>query len=508
MIRKMCDEGRQCAGRYTEDGYRIGEGEMAAWKGLLAGFAAGAAVMTLIQLLWKLRRRRPEKEAEQEQEWFFDETTGIGNKQYFCRRFEGIAAELSRRRCCVLYIGFQIEKVNELYGENEAERRLLYAAGILKHMVGKPSILARVSGGGFGIVRPWRGSAEMESWMERVLKRLNQYDCICHRDAGTRFYGGVYRMDQECQNGEAALYCARQGYLHAVDKSLDYGIVSADMAAQDYERRELRRHYFQAIEDQEFKVFVQWIVDGKKQEIVGGEALSRWKHPQKGWLYPSSYIAWIESEKNTADLDYYMFEHACRLLEQWNGKGRKMCVSSNFTRITIGQPDFIRRICRICEKYDFPHENMILEITEDVMEINREYAFENISRCKKMGFLIALDDVGSGNASFSDLRNYPIDIIKIDCAVLHAAVDEPGITLLKGMIDLAHSLDMKVICEGVETREQRELVQRLKSDYMQGFLFGRAISMREANRILEEKDAETSSFSGDTWNDRAGAMED
>ena len=122
------------------------------------------------------------------------------------------------------------------------------------------------------------------------------------------------------------------------------------------------------------------------------------------------------------------------------------------------------------------------------MENNKEIAFNNVSRCKELGFRIALDDAGSGYTSFSDLRDYPIDIVKIDRTILNSAINPRGIALLEGMIALAHSLKMEVLCEGVETAEQKELLLRLGCDYMQGYYFYRALPQEEANRFLNENE--------------------
>ena len=407
------------------------------------------------------------------------------SRKYFYFQFQ--RSGWCRRCCSVIYIGFQIEKVNEYYGEAEAERRLKYAAGELRKGAGNGAVVARVSGGGFGILRPWRGETELKAWMEHMLERLNQYDRICQRDASTRFYGGVYRTSKERRDrSETVLYCARQGYHHAIRENVGYMHFQTTMLKQDRERRELKKRFFKAIEDREFKVVLQPVVDGKTQEIVGAEALSRWEHPLRGRLYPSSYIGVIESERNVADLDFYMFEEVCRLLEQWDRRGRNRSISCNITRITIGQPDFTQRIREIADRYSFDHMNLVIEITEYAMEIGREHAARNISKCKEYGFRIALDDVGSGNTSFLDFKNYPIDIVKIDRSVLESAKKEQGAALLKGMISLAHSLHMEVLCEGVETRQQMEFIRQLGSDYMQGYYFYQAVSVEEANRLLDE----------------------
>ena len=174
-------------------------------------------------------------------------------------------------------------------------------------------------------------------------------------------------------------------------------------------------------------------------------------------------------------------------MEKWQGKGWGISISCNFTRVTIDNEDFIPRLRRIADSYDFDRSKLVIEITEDAMENNKRIAFENVSQCKAMGFRVALDDVGSGYSSFSDLRDYPIDLIKIDRSILNSAVNQRGIALLKGMIALGRSLQIKVLCEGVETEQQADLLRQLNCDYMQGYYFYRALPAEEAERFLRER---------------------
>ena len=231
-------------------------------------------------------------------------------------------------------------------------------------------------------------------------------------------------------------------------------------------------------------MFLQFIVRGKDGRICGAEAVSRWDHPQKGLLYPGSYIELMESEGTIAELDFYIFEEACRQLEQWQAEGRDLILSCNFARITIGRETFVQRIQDIAARYAFDRGHLIMEITEDAMESNKQTAFDNISRCKEMGYRIALDDAGSGYTSFSDLRDYPIDVVKIDHSILNAAVTRRGAALLRGITALVHNLDMAVLCEGAETKAQAELLREIGCDYIQGYYFYRPLPLKEAEQVL------------------------
>lgn len=418
----------------------------------------------------------------------YDVVTGIGNKAYFAEHFEKYIPDRYRGLYCVVFIGFDITRVNQYYGEAEAEDQLRFAANELMLSTADNEIAARVSGGGFAVARPSNSEQEAGAWAEELLSRLNRYTEKYGKDYCPDFHAGIYMLQPSDRDCETVLFNARQGYQRAVASNAACAFSHPELLRQESEKLQLKKQTLEAVQNREFRMFLQFIVRGKSGEIVSAEALSRWDHPQKGLLYPGSYIKLMESEKTIAELDFYIFEEACKQLERWQKQGRRLSVSCNFTRITIDHESFIPQLQRIADQYFFERSGLVIEITEDAMENNKEAAFTNVSRCKALGFRIALDDAGSGYTSFSDLRDYPIDIVKIDQSILNAAVNERGIALLKGMIALAHSLQMEVLCEGVETAAQADLLRRLECDYMQGYYFYRALPKEEADRLLDASD--------------------
>lgn len=427
------------------------------------------------------------RKASVRDDWY-DVVTGIGNKAYFAEHFEKYIPDRYRGLYCVIFIGFDITRVNQYYGEAEAEDQLRFAANELMLSTADNEIAARVSGGGFAVARPSNSEQEAGAWAEELLSRLNRYTEKYGKDYCPDFHAGIYMLQPSDRDCETVLFNARQGYQRAVASNAACAFSHPELLRQESEKLQLKKQTLEAVQNREFRMFLQFIVRGKSGEIVSAEALSRWDHPQKGLLYPGSYIKLMESEKTIAELDFYIFEEACKQLERWQKQGRRLSVSCNFTRITIDHESFIPQLQRIADQYFFERSALVIEITEDAMENNKEAAFANVSRCKALGFRIALDDAGSGYTSFSDLRDYPIDIVKIDQSILNAAVNERGIALLKGMIALAHSLQMEVLCEGVETAAQADLLRRLECDYMQGYYFYRALPKEEADRLLDASD--------------------
>ncbi len=244
--------------------------------------------------------------------------------------------------------------------------------------------------------------------------------------------------------------------------------------------------FLQGIENGEFKMYLQFVVDSKTQKITMAEALSRWSHPEKGIVGPGNYIGAMESLGLISSFDYYMFELACRQLAQWNGtEYENISISCNFTRATLSEADCADKLKNISERYNFEKSQLAIEITEDTIEKDREIAKRNVGLCKEYGFRIYLDDLGSGCTSLSNLCDYPIDVVKIDRDILLKACTRRGKELLTGIIALAHHLKLAVICEGVETEEQNTLVSQADCDYIQGWYYAKALPSEECGTFID-----------------------
>jgi len=241
------------------------------------------------------------------------------------------------------------------------------------------------------------------------------------------------------------------------------------------------------LKNNEFKMYLQFIVDSKTKKIISAEALSRWDSPQNGITGPGNYIGHMESAGIISRHDFYMFERACHQLEQWSETEYKdISISCNFTRITLSEENFIDNLKMISEKYCFDKRKLAIEITEDAIEKDREIAQRNVMLCKELGFRIYLDDLGSGYTSLANLCDYPIDVVKIDRDILLKTNTPRGKALFSGIVALAHSLNLPVICEGVETEEQNELIVESGCDYIQGWYYSKALPLEECKAFIEK----------------------
>ena len=223
---------------------------------------------------------------------------------------------------------------------------------------------------------------------------------------------------------------------------------------------------------------------------MGGETLSRWKHPRLGLLGPDRYIPDLEGDGRISALDLFGLERTCAFLEDLDRQGiRDFFLSCNFSRRTFAAPDFARRCIEIIGRHSFARKLLILEVTETQQIDRREAAqmLDNILRIRRQGARVIFDDFGMGFSSFHDLQDYPMDGLKLDKELVDNMGTERGRIILRALVDTGHRMGMTILAEGVENEEQIQLLRDLRCDVLQGFRFSVPLPAEEARkRILEE----------------------
>lgn len=415
-----------------------------------------------------------------------DSLTGIGNGVILREFLMNSMPEDHTGLYSVIYIAFDVNRVKRYYGTDAAKEQLHYAADMIRAAGEKAYAVARVAGGGFAVVRPCDSRNEAEKWSKDVLERLNVFCDRYGNDYLPRFRAGIYLFDQENSDYYTILYNSRLAYETAEIKDLPVVFSADETVEAEHEKTEFKKRLHKGLEDGEIQMYLQFVVGAKTGRIHSSEALSRWHHPEKGVLTPDRYIALLEEERTIPNLDFYIFEQVCAKQETWQKQGRHIHTSCNFSRFTIELIRFADRIREIAEKYSFDRSYVILEITENTVERETDTAHNNMHICHDMGFGIAIDDMGSGGASFQDLYNFPIDFVKIDRNIVIGAGTPNGKVLLDSMVKFGHNLGKVVVCEGIETEQQADMLCEMGCDLLQGFLFYRPVHHTEADRILAD----------------------
>lgn len=433
-----------------------------------------AVLFVALVVLFSIRLRTIKREGKLGR--MTDAETGMGNRADFVRRFDNDISDFTRRNYCIAYFIVDSNYLNAYHQDIEFSDTVKYIATVLTDDIKNYEFAARVTESGFAMAFKSKGKDYAIERVNKIVGKLNRYIDPTEKLSPGTFNAAIYNLENDDRNCELLLFNLRKHCTQILGSRQQ--IIYCDSYSMNSVQleKELIESIKQGLSREEFKLYVQFIVDNKTKQIVSAEALSRWENPETGIQLPGKYISAMMRAGIIADFDYYMFEQVCRQLQQWQGtKLENLAMSCNFTRITISEDSFVEKIKEIAGKYSFDKSKLVMEITEETMEKNRKKALNNMRECKKMGFRIALDDFGCGYTSPINLCEYPLDIVKIDRQVLLKTEETKGSDLFKGLIALAHSLNLKVVCEGVETKKQHLYVESTQCDHIQGWYFSKAI---------------------------------
>lgn len=267
---------------------------------------------------------------------------------------------------------------------------------------------------------------------------------------------------------------------------------------QFYDAKLREKEYFEgfvvsemeyALKHGEFEVFLQPKCNLITNEIIGSEALVRWNNPQKGYLSPGIFIPIFEQNGFVKELDYYVYEVTCKTIRRWLDDGiTPLPVSVNISRYDLYDANLLTRILSIADEYDIPHDLIEIEITESAFVAESDLLPTFTRRVREFGFRVLIDDFGSGYSSLNVLKNILVDILKIDIKFLPVSESETKAPIiLAAVIDMAKKLGLGIVAEGVETKEQLDLLASLQCEDVQGYYYFRPMPIVEYEKIMIER---------------------
>ncbi len=243
-----------------------------------------------------------------------------------------------------------------------------------------------------------------------------------------------------------------------------------------------------ALEEHQFQVYYQPKYDIHTDSIAGAEALVRWIHPEYGFMSPGEFIPLFERKGLITKLDYYVWKEACETLRKWKEERRKAIpVSVNISRMDFSVPDLAEWIISLVDRYEIDRKLLHLEITESVYAEDPKYIIKTIEKLRANGFIIEMDDFGSGYSSLNALSELPVDILKLDMKFIQSGTENKK-NILGFVISLSKWLNLPMIAEGVETREQLDKLKNFGCDYVQGYYYAKPMPRKDFEAYLE-KDA-------------------
>ena len=230
----------------------------------------------------------------------------------------------------------------------------------------------------------------------------------------------------------------------------------------------------QSLKNHEFIVFYQPKVNIYTNQCVGVEALVRWRRQDGNMIYPSEFIPLFEKNHFIIDLDMYVLEQVCIQINTWIKQGKKpLPVSVNISRVDLKNNDIVKQIVEICDTYQINRSLIELEITESAFLENESIAIERSKELKAEGFLLSIDDFGTGFSSLSLLKDLPMDVLKLDHTFFQTQMNKREKIILTNIIRMAKQLDMTIVSEGIETRQHVAFLKTIGCEIAQGFYYAR-----------------------------------
>lgn len=254
------------------------------------------------------------------------------------------------------------------------------------------------------------------------------------------------------------------------------------------QQREVLRSFPQAMEQRQFQVYFQPQVDFARQEFVGAEALVRWIRPRQGMLHPAAFVPCLETGGLITQLDFYVWEEVCRFMRAWREDPKMpalQSVSVNVSRCDIHGENFCAELAAMLECYRLPAKALHLEVTESACAQEGAEFLETCRQLRRMGFVLEMDDFGSGYSSLNMLGELPFDVVKLDKGFVDRCIcSERGRLLLSAVIDMLRQLGVSMVAEGVESREQAEFLAGHGCPIQQGYFFSRPVPAAAFCKLL------------------------
>jgi len=289
-------------------------------------------------------------------------------------------------------------------------------------------------------------------------------------------------VDILLRNADAAMYRAKDAGRNT------YRFFTSEMNAQLLQRMEMELHLRRAIENDELSIHFQPQIDIRKNTLVGAEALLRWRNPVLGKIYPKEFIPLAEETGLINPIGEWVLKHACMSARGWQGKtARPVRLAVNISPVQFRSGDLVEIITQALEASGFPAELLDLEITERVLVEHNPNTSRILSDLKRLGVRLTLDDFGKGYSSLSYLKRFPFDVLKIDRAfVSEVTVNAEDAALCRAIIIMANSLNLEVVGEGVETKEQLEFLSAHGADSAQGFFFSKPLPSGQFDDFIRD----------------------
>jgi len=421
-----------------------------------------------------------------------DSLTKLPNRSLFQDRLEQSIASSKRNheKFALLFIDLdQFKKINDSLGHHIGDEVLIESAVRLSKAIRSEDTLARLGGDEFTIILKNISNPKSAAVVAQKITDLIKKPILIgthHLYVSSSIGISIYPDDSSTKENllkfaDAAMYKAKE------EGRDNYQFYSSEMTAFAFERVVMESSLRVAIKEKQFVVYYQPQYSTATDKIIGMEALVRWQHPQLGLVAPGKFIPIAEENGLIIQIDTIVMEKAMEQFVLWHKEGLNPGVLAlNLSMKQLNEKDFLHKLIHTMDKLGFNPLWLELEVTEGQVMNNPELSIQKLHTITELGIEIAIDDFGTGYSSLSYLKKLPLDKLKIDQSfVRDIPEDEDDMAITKAIIALGKSLNLKLIAEGVETKEQKDFLVKNGCEQIQGYLYSRPIPTEEIEKLLQ-----------------------
>ena len=415
-----------------------------------------------------------------------DSLTGIYNEEGFSKAARAVLINNPDEKYYIICSNIKKFKLlNQLFGMDKGDEILRYIASSLDSWCREGDIFARTHSDEFVLLMR-KKDFDRQRFIDGIHEVASLLDNSIYR---LQFQLGIYEIENRHEKIYEMLDKARMA-METISDSKEFTIAyyNQEMMNTTLRENEIINSFNMAIKNGEFHIFLQPQVE-RDGSVISGEALARWIHPTKGIIPPGMFIGVLENANLIYKLDSYVWELAARQLSLWKGTDKeKYRISVNISPKDLQFLDIEVVFTELVEKYDISPKKLNLEITETAVASNVGRVIEQMENLRKKGFIVEMDDFGSGYSSLNLLKDFQVDVLKIDMKFLSNTGDKKRADIiLEHIINMAQKLDMVVIAEGVESKEQLELLTGMGCDLFQGYYFSKPVAIDDFIKYAERK---------------------
>jgi diguanylate cyclase (GGDEF)-like protein/PAS domain S-box-containing protein len=419
-----------------------------------------------------------------------DPLTHLPNRYFFYRYLNKAIKKAGEEKTLLALMYIDLDRfkfINDTLGHSYGDILLKEASQRLKECEGTRNMVARMGGDEFiYLAQDLLDETEIDDLAIQILDsfskpfQLKELEIYITPSIGISIYPyDGDEMESLISNADSAMYRAKRSGRNKIEKA------QADFSAGAFEKLMVENDLRNALVKDELLLYFQPQIDLDQNKIMGMEALIRWNHPELGIVPPAEFIPIAEESGLIIPIGDWVIREACLKIKEWMDDGHNIRISINLSAKQFLQNDLVEKFEQLLKETQIAPDLLEIEITESMIMYNMGSATDVLNRLKTLGVFIAIDDFGKGYSSLSYLQKFPLDTLKIDRSFIFDIDSNPSSkALTQAMSNLGHALDMKVIAEGVESKEQLEHIENLQCDAVQGFYFSVPLNENEAKQFI------------------------